>query len=611
VGAALWFLSLRKSVRSIPLRVSAIGVVLFVSTDLYFWYIDYNELYTPNSVIDALYMGALLLIAFAALIECYFGKKSQKGLVTDGGSNIGLEKKSLLMMIIPLIVFLVEGFVLIDFFVLLILILIHQVLSIFLQDAIRSKALLQNEKKNTIFLEEEIARRLQEIQEKNKELQDKNKKLDILSNQDTITNLYNRRYFMSVLEEAIKNCPEGNCVGLMFLDLDRFKIINDMYGHQIGDEVLIEVSKRLEMLQGEKTMLARLGGDEYVISYKGQFTYAFLEKVAQNLITMFMYPIEVESYMFNISVCIGLSVYPLDAEDAYSLLRNADMAMYQAKKNGKNQIVTFRSSFSEIMKRKNDIEILLKQADFNKEFQLFYQPQFRVEDKKLIGAEALLRWSNSPIGFISPAEFIPVAEEINVINEIGSWVLDNAIKQLKLWSDFNLEEFKLGINVSPKQLDYKNFVSELTNIINRHQISTKLIDIELTESIAIEGEERIQQIVSIFSNLGLSISIDDFGTGYSALSYLKIFPFERIKIAKQLIDSITFDNYDLQIVKAIIQLAKSIGIKTIAEGVETQDQFDILKCLGCDEIQGYLLGKPVSAAAFMEIFLGGKDDVAN
>jgi EAL domain-containing protein (putative c-di-GMP-specific phosphodiesterase class I) len=207
------------------------------------------------------------------------------------------------------------------------------------------------------------------------------------------------------------------------------------------------------------------------------------------------------------------------------------------------------------------------------------------------------------MGSISPAEFVPIAEEINMINEIGIWVMEHAISQSKIWNDSYSTDLKIGINVSPKQLDHKTFIRDLTDLIAKYSISPKYIDIEITENIAMDGEIRIQQIDSLFRGLGISISVDDFGTGYSSLSYLKFFPFERIKIAKPLIDAIAIDDYDLQIVKSVILLAKSIGMKTIAEGVETQEQYNILEELGCDEVQGYLLGKPVSSEQFKKLYL--------
>ena len=606
-GIAIWFLSVCKRKTPTYIHISSIGIIAFVITDLYYYYIYYNNLYRANTFVDAIYMGALLCIAIGGMCG-----KSYRNLnhfeEIEFSQKMFLEK-SIVFLVGPILFFLAEGFVLVDLLIYTFIFLIHQSFSTYIQSSVQNEKLLKKEKEMNHILEEEISKRTKEIVEKSRELEESNKELDFLSKQDTVTNLYNRRYFIEKLEEELAHIHSTETLALLFLDVDRFKTINDTYGHHIGDQLLIELASRLKDIECNNCMLARLGGDEFVIGIHGENNYNQLEKIANRIISKCSKRIEIDQYVFHVGISIGISVFPLDASDAHTLMKNADIAMYQAKAFGRGQCVSYDSVFTNILQRKNEIEILLRKADFDNEFEVFYQPQFRIPDNTLIGVEALIRWKNPLTGYISPSEFIPIAEEIDYINPIGEWVLKQSIHQIGVWNTGYSQKLKVGINVSPKQLDNKYFIPLLIKTMKNNHVPSNYIDIEITESIAIEGEYRIKQIDSLFKGLGISISIDDFGTGYSSLSYLKFFPFERIKIAKPLIDAISTINFDLQIVKSTIMLAKSLGIKTIAEGVETIDQYKILVELGCDEIQGYFLGKPMPAAVFEEQYLKNPSEI--
>lgn len=604
VGIAIWFLSLRKGSIAFSLNFIFVGYLAFIVSDIVYYYLYFNNQYIPNTLIDSCYVGGIVLITIGAIFEKHF-KHADEGLF-EVGTNVGFQKKIQFMLIWPLLILLYEGFVLADQLLFFSAIMLREIFSFYIQGLVYNEELLKKEIKMNAFLEESIQQRTREIEEKNNELEVKNKELDFLSNQDTVTNLYNRRYFIQALEQEIETVKGNEKIGLIFLDLDRFKTINDMYGHHIGDAVLIEISKRLNAFYVGNSILARLGGDEFVISFHGSFNYKQLEQVANKIIQSCSEPIEVDHYVFYVTASIGISIYPLDASDASTLMKNADIAMYQAKASGKGRALTFNSSLQEHTNKKHRIEMLLGKALLKNEFELYYQPQFRIPDNKLIGAEALIRWNSSILGPVSPGEFIPIAEEINMIYDIGNFVMKEAVTQVAKWNSKHKTEIKMGINVSPKQLDHKNFIHNLRTTLEENNLDAKQIDIEITETVAIEGENRIKQIDKLFEGLDVSVSIDDFGTGYSSISYLKYFPFERIKVAKELVDKIHTDNYDLQIVKSVILLAKAIGIKTIAEGVELQEQYDILKQIGCDEVQGYLLGRPVPAAQFEELFLTKK-----
>jgi diguanylate cyclase (GGDEF)-like protein len=601
VAIAIFYFHLRKGKIPKYILITIIGITIFSIADLYYYQLDLNNSYIPNSIIDSVAMSSFILIAIGVILKKHTTNTESIEIVFPS-ITVGSNKSRLLLYIFPIFLMLIEGINIIQLINLLVFILTHQILSIYIQASIKNEQLLIRETEMNMLLEEKIKQRTKEITDKNVELEKKNIELDFLSNRDTLTNLYNRRYFINNFINNIDSLNAYENVALIYMDLDRFKTINDMYGHQIGDLALIEISKRLEYLNKENYILARLGGDEFVVVCRGILDYTLIENLSNSIIDKCKEPIEIGEYMFYISTSIGVSLYPFDANDSNTLMKNAGIAMQEAKMQGKNRCIFFDSRFNDNLNRNNIIENLLRKANFDDEFKLVYQPQYSIKNETIIGAEALLRWNNKLIGFISPEEFIPIAEEMDLINSIGDWVMENTIKQISIWNNKSIN-LKVGINISPKQLDNKNLIVNLKKFMEIYSVSPKYIDIEITENIAIEGEYKIKQIESLFNGLGLSISIDDFGTGYSSLSYLKIFPFERIKIAKPLIDVLATDSFDFQIVKAVIMLAKSLGIKTIAEGVEHQIQFDILEELGCDEIQGYLLGKPMSATKLEEIII--------
>jgi len=594
IGIAVWYLSLRAGKIHYILKIIVGFIVLYSVNDIVYYYLYFKNLYIPNSLIDALYMAALLGIAISACMVpvTYF----EEDTLRSGVSNMGYTRRGLLLFLMPLAVILKEGIILSDLFMCGLIITSHNAVSHFIQSSFLNAQLLDREKSINLDLERKIA-------ERTKELVEKNTQLDFLSNKDTVTNLYNRRYFLQEMEKTLLRLGADEKIALAFLDLDRFKTINDLYGHYIGDQILIELAKRLTAFEKPNTIVARLGGDEFVIAFDGKFTQHDAEDKLGQVILKCFEPIQVGEYIFEVTVSVGISMYPVDADSLDRLLRNADMAMYQAKKEGNNKIIIFNDILNQKNRDKNKIEINLKKADFDNEFMLHYQPQFTIPGKKLIGMEALLRWNCPGNGFISPAEFIPIAEEINSIIPIGDWVMTHAVSQIAQWNRQYNTNLKMAVNVSPKQLDTADFSRQILSVLAFEGIPPEWIDIEITEGVALEGSYKISKIAEQFKGTGITISIDDFGTGYSSLSYLKMFPFHRVKIALQLIDNILFDRYDLQIVRSILLLAESIGVDCIAEGVETQEQFDLLHGLGCRQMQGYYLGRPVPAAEFEKRFL--------
>lgn len=593
-GILVWYISLRSGKIHYIFRIILGSIFLYSLTDIVYYYLYFKDLYIPNSIVDAAYMAALLGIAVGvSMVPTTYYVNDKKSLEE---SNIGYNRKGLLLLPVPLVILLYEGFNVPDLFVCGLIIASHSSVTYFIQSAILKEQLLKHEKTVNLDLE-------RKIEERTRELMEKNAQLDFLSNQDTVTNLYNRRFFMQALETKVSKLEREKTLTLAFIDLDRFKTINDAYGHYVGDHILIELAKRLMTFENPDTLIARLGGDEFVIAFDGKCTRSEAEEVLRKVVLKCSEPIEAGDYTFEVTISIGVSMYPVDADNADMLLRNADMAMYQAKKEGNNKIVVFNDILKQNNRRKNKIEIGLKKADFNKEFTLYYQPQFTIPDKKLIGMEALLRWNCPGLGVVSPGEFIPIAEEINWIIPVGEWVMTRAVSQIAQWNHEYDASLKMAINVSPKQLAQADFSHQILSALALEGIPAEWIDVEITEGVALEGSHKINKISEQFQETGITVSIDDFGTGYSSLSYLKMFPFKRVKIALQLIDNITFDRYDLQIVRSILLLAESIGIDCIAEGVETQEQFDLLHGLGCRQMQGYFLGKPMPAGEFETRFL--------
>ncbi|WP_297990010.1 bifunctional diguanylate cyclase/phosphodiesterase, partial [uncultured Anoxybacillus sp.] len=298
-----------------------------------------------------------------------------------------------------------------------------------------------------------------------------------------------------------------------------------------------------------------------------------------------------------------IAVYPFDGETSDTLMKHADIAMYRAKEQGKNQYQFFNSEMDRIVLQKTIIETALHEAIEKKQFTLFYQPQFDVQTKELIGMEALIRWIHPKLGTISPSIFIPIAEETGQIIPIGEWVIEEACRQMKSWNEQTGRSLRISVNISPKQFLKENFVEHIHSVLQNTPLPPRQLDLEITEGVAVFKEQYTIHKLQQLKQLGVHISIDDFGTGYSSLSYLRKFPIDRLKIAKPFIDGITEEKEDVAVVKAIIVLAKNLKLRVIAEGVETLQQLDLLRSLQCDEIQGYVLGKPLPADGFEKTYM--------
>jgi diguanylate cyclase (GGDEF)-like protein len=390
-----------------------------------------------------------------------------------------------------------------------------------------------------------------------------------------------------------------NTFALLFIDLDHFKNINDSLGHSIGDQVLIEVGLRLLACLREGDTVARLGGDEFNIlladcSMKGAAL------VANKIITLLEAPILYQSYQLYITPSIGISLFP-DNGDSYEILsKNADTALYQAKKIGRNQYQFFTSVMQQQTQRRMEIEGDLRQAISRVELTVYFQPQVNVKTGQIIGAEALLRWQHPDWDMVSPSEFIPVAEECGLILPIGDWVLEQSIAQAKKWHDAGFP-LTIAVNLSLAQFRANTLFDKVQQTLEHYQLPPQYLELELTECIAMQNAEMAIDITQQLTQLGIKLSIDDFGTGYSSLSYLQRFSLDKLKIDQSFTMNMSENKDSENIVDAIIGLAKSLNLKTIAEGVETRQQLDMFKQKECDEVQGYYFSKPIPAAEFMSL----------
>jgi diguanylate cyclase (GGDEF)-like protein/PAS domain S-box-containing protein len=419
-----------------------------------------------------------------------------------------------------------------------------------------------------------------------------------LAHFDVLTGLPNRILFKDRVEQAlIKAQRKHDKVAILFLDLDRFKQINDSLGHRVGDFVLKEIAERLLSCVREQDTVSRQGGDEFILILPETDAQG-AAKVAENILQVASKRCQIEGFDLHITPSIGISVYPDDSIDSDTLIKYADVAMYQAKENGRNTYKFYTSDMNAKVYERMTIENGLRQALENQNFVLYYQPQISLKDDRIVGCEALIRWNHAEKGLISPAHFIPVAEETGLIVPIGDWVMHEACRQALVWKKAGLPPITMAVNLSAIQFSHTSMSNQIIKMLEDIGLSPEHFELELTESILMGGVDTTLATLNNLAEFGLKLSIDDFGTGYSSLSYLKRFPLHRLKIDQSFVRDITHDANDAAIVKTIIGMAKSLNLEVIAEGVETQEQAEFLQRAGCDEIQGYYFSPPVPASEF-------------
>ncbi|GIW22173.1 MAG: diguanylate cyclase [Candidatus Sericytochromatia bacterium] len=421
---------------------------------------------------------------------------------------------------------------------------------------------------------------------------------------DSLTGLPNRNFFIEKLEKAFllsKNKDE-KLFAVLFIDINRFKIINDSLGHSAGDNFLVKVAERLKTLVNENVILSRLGGDDFAILLQNINDEDEAIIFSKKIIQIIQEPFIINEKEVFASVSIGISVSNRNHNYAEEMLRNADLAMYKAKKTGKNNFEIFNPKMHKTTFEILELETDLRNAIKRKEFALYYQPIISLISGKIIGFEALLRWYHSKKGLISSDKFIPIAEETGLIVPIGNWVIKKSCKQIKKWQE-KFGNLSISVNLSTKQFYYDELVEDIIDILNITKIDPHSLKLEITESSIVENFDNVKEILLKLKELNIQIQIDDFGTGYSSLSYLHRFPVNTIKIDKSFINTINLDKEKLEIVKTIINLAKNLNMDVIAEGIENKEQLNILRSLDCNYGQGYFFSKPLSNDIIEELML--------
>jgi len=429
-------------------------------------------------------------------------------------------------------------------------------------------------------------------------------KYNYLAYHDDLTNLPNRRYINREVETIITGIKAGHprTMALLYIDLDRFKVINDNFGHSYGDELITKVSERLCGCLGEKDILARMGGDEFIFLLTDFSSPSYATKMAEEILNLFHEPFQVGQKELHTTASIGVAIYPDYPLSMEKLMVYADNAMYQAKSQGKNRYVVHTSELLEEMMDEYSLEIDLRRALENNEFILHYQPQIHNQTEKLVGFEALIRWQHPRLGLLAPGKFIKLAEENGLITQIGEWVINEACSQNKKWQDAGMAPIKVSVNLSTQQFLTRNLITFVEEVLERTALDPQYFVVEITEYMAMEYDYSII-VLKQLKSLGIGISIDDFGTGYSSLNYLKNFPIDYIKIDKSFISELMNDPTDAIIVNAIITLAHNLQKEVIAEGVETKEQLDFLKNHQCDITQGFFFSKPLPAEDIERIYL--------
>lgn len=458
---------------------------------------------------------------------------------------------------------------------------------------IRGKALIDSEN-NPI----KISGSISDITER----KNADEKIEVLAFYDQLTGLPNKHMFLDKIDdELLKGSENGYEGAALLIDIDNFKSINDTLGHDYGDEFLRCIAKEFMKILKNNDFICKLDGDKFLLLKLGMSNREEIEELAFKILSLFKTPFKIKEKNIFTSVSIGISIFPDDASSKSEILKNSDIAMYKAKEKGKNRHLFYHESMSKDVVRRSQLIDGLRNAISKSEFELLYQPQIDMNNCKVIGTEALLRWRSSSFGIVSPIEFIPLAEQSELIISIGKWVLYNACIKSKEWLDKGITPITIAVNVSVIQLHQSNFLNTIKEVLSESGLPAEYLEIEITESIVMKNIDENLKVLNEIKDLGVKIALDDFGTGYSSLSYLRLLPINKLKLDKSFIDNIHTNENDKVIVECIIKLAHEMGIIVVAEGVEIKEQFDILSIIGCDRIQGYYFSKPIKANEFEQL----------
>lgn len=438
-------------------------------------------------------------------------------------------------------------------------------------------------------------------------LEAEKKELYLMARTDSLSGLANRNSLNEYLERLIPTMQRNEKeFAFLFLDIDHFKTINDSLGHNIGDELLKNISSIIKKTLRPSDFVARVGGDEFVIIIQDYKSYIELSNIIQRIQDYLSQTWLIQTHPINIGCSIGVAFFPKDGEDIVSLMKNADIAMYEAKKLGRNQYHFFTEELNETVQKVITLDKQMRQALIDNEYILYYQPKIDLSSGKILGVEALIRWINKTNKFVPPSDFIPLAEENGFIKELGIWIVDEALNQYVKWRDMGID-ISIAINISAKQFLEKDFEIKFIEKLEEKKINPAKINLEITEYILMDKSDYVQDILNILHDYGVRISLDDFGTGYSSLSYLKKFPIDYLKIDKAFLDDYESSSGKI-FLETIVKMGQMLKMKVVAEGVEEQEQIDYLKTISCDEYQGYYFSKPLNNEDFEKLYFNNLKD---
>lgn len=584
--------SLNHSFKLLSLAIfiySIYGILMQISHSENVWGIS-EQWWMRNEIFIFVFYVYLLLLGLSANVAQVLNFVLEK----TSQARLNTRNKNFLFLLIPVFFAIVSGYINLLFFSLLLgLLLVHRILSYHILNIAQSE--------ERLIKEQEMHKELQrQIEINKKRLESTNSNLKRISRFDSITGTLNRIYFIAQLREMLSSKPLGERINVYAIDFSSFKIINDTYGRHVGDSALKIMAEKLVFLAGGNAIVGRFDGDDMWVATKRSFLDNDLTELAKLMLKSIKEQILIEQRQIKLHAKIGIASTFISEIKADDLIIQAETALNEAKQSNKDYVY-FDEELSKKTWENTKISILLDAANFDEEFELVYQPQFEIASKKIIGVEALLRWNNPLKGNIPPAVFIPVAEQGSIIISIGSWVLKRAISQISNLNqklDLNLQ---ISVNVSPRQIENLNFTQEVLECLNRSNLKAEELNLEITEMNWVKAEEAATSVMASLTHSKVFISLDDFGTGFSSLEYIKKFDINKIKIAKELVDDLAISKANERIVMAIISMAKNMGIKTIAEGVEKQEQLDILSSLGCDELQGFVWSRPISILKLEEL----------
>lgn len=582
------FLSLGNSDENYTFALISFAFFIMSISNLFYSYLSINNHYATGNLIDPLWSLSNFILGLAAIEHI---TNTSKDSTKSKNNTINSVSIIPILSVILLYIFFIikkDTTIRLCFEISIVLIMVRHIFII-----------LQNKK---LILS---------LQTLNEDLESKveirTKALSHMAFHDQLTGLPNRRSFENTIKKLIKSSKKNNeLFALLFIDLDRFKSINDTFGHYSGDALLKEVSKRLHDCLGANCFISRQGGDEFAIIINNIKNVESLKDLSNKILNYISKPIMLNDHRIYITCSIGIAIYPTHGEDFNTLMKHADSAMYISKDSGRNTYEFYNCTIDKLISKRLIIEQELRNAIVNNQLTLYYQPQYNILTNEIMGAEALIRWIHPTEGIIPPSDFIPIAEETGLIDDIGTFVMNSACKQVKIWQSNGFRSFKIGVNVSPNQFKRENFVSEVYSILHKTNLSPKYLDLEITETVGIEDTLDAIEKLSSLKKLGIKISIDDFGTGYSSLSYLTKFPIDTLKIDKSFIQNMNNDNNSKTIVSSIIAVGKNLNLDVIAEGVETKEQLEFLKSQDCIQVQGYLFSKPIAAEEFEKLLHNAK-----